>query len=46
MAIGALNIVGNSDVALLRHSEGVALQTDDGALTMECSLHRGLRFAS
>jgi hypothetical protein len=33
LTIGALDIIGNYDVALLQHSEGVALQTDDGALT-------------
>ena len=33
LTLGALNIIGNSDVAILRHSEGVALQTDDGTLT-------------
>ena len=33
VTLGSLNLIGNSDVALLQHSEGFVMQTNDGTVT-------------
>ena len=44
VTLGSLNLIGNADVALLQHSAGFAMQTNDGTVTYGVSTPAGATF--